>query len=108
MRGFPGSGGSGPSSGTGSTGGPTTGGAPPKGRSVVAEVYPSLWSSDFPRRGRTPDEHDAYAVAARLSRAQTSGELEAFFTAPEDPAARELARIEGWILGVRAADVGLP
>ena len=36
----------------------------PAGRSAIAEVYPALWSRDFPREGRTGDEHDAYSIAA--------------------------------------------
>jgi hypothetical protein len=40
----------------------------PPGETVVAEVYPSLWSSIFPRRNRNRDRHDAYSVAAWLRR----------------------------------------
>ena len=38
----------------------------PGGVSAIAEVYPSLWNRGFPREGRTPDQHDAYSVAAWL------------------------------------------
>ncbi len=41
----------------------------PTGRSAIAEVFPALWSRDFPREGRTGDEHDAYSIAAWLARA---------------------------------------
>jgi len=32
-------------------------------RSVIAEVYPALWSRTFPSAGRTPDQQDAFAIA---------------------------------------------
>lgn len=72
----------------------------PAGRSVVAEVYPALWSRGFAREGRTGDQHDAYSIAAWLSRADRDGSLAAFLkpdlTAPECT----VAQVEGWILGV--------
>lgn len=79
---------------------PFDGWRPRRGRSVVAEVYPSLWSGQFPRRARGPDQHDAYAVAAWLSRADASGELEACFVPKLSPEEREVAHFEGWILGL--------
>ena len=35
-----------------------------EGESVIAEVYPSLFRRRFPREDRTPDEQDAFCVAA--------------------------------------------
>jgi len=72
----------------------------PDGKSVVAEVYPALWMRRFERDGRDGDEHAAYAVAAWLQRADISGSLERFFKPPLTSVEREVARIEGWILGV--------
>lgn len=73
----------------------------PPERSAVAEVYPSLWSRGFARNGRTPDQHDAYSVACWMREADLSGRLSDFFdpslTSPE----REVAQVEGWILGVK-------
>ena len=37
---------------------PFDGWSPPPNRSVVAEVYPALWSRTFPSAGRTPDQQD--------------------------------------------------
>jgi hypothetical protein len=34
---------------------------------VIAEAYPSLWKQAFPREERTPNQHDAYTIAAYLS-----------------------------------------
>jgi hypothetical protein len=72
----------------------------PAGRSALAEVYPALWKHAFPSEGRTPDQHDAYAVAAWLRRADLDGHLPAFLAPSLTPAERAVAKLEGWILGV--------
>ncbi len=72
----------------------------PAGRSVIAEVYPRLWSGSFPREARDGDQHDAYSVAARLRAADEDGSLAAFFTPELTSRERRVAGIEGWILGV--------
>jgi hypothetical protein len=66
----------------------------------VAEVYPSLWTRRFPREGRDGDEQAAYAVAAWLQRADQSNNLDGFLNPPLTAEEREIAAIEGWILGV--------
>jgi hypothetical protein len=71
------------------------------GRSVIAEVYPSLWSRSFAREGRTADQHDAYSVAAWMCQADLDGSLESFFEPNLSPAERTVAQIEGWILGIK-------
>src|SRR5215469_3665413 len=50
----------------------------PQGRSVLSEVYPSLWMKRFPRHGRNSDQHAAYSVAAWLRRADLNGTLSQF------------------------------
>jgi len=72
----------------------------PAGRSAIAEVYPSLWRSGFPPQDRTPDQHDAYCIAAWLARADRDGTLPGYLNPDLAPAERAVARIEGWILGV--------
>jgi hypothetical protein len=72
----------------------------PARRSVIAEVYPSLWRGQFPSEGRTADQQDAYAIAARLRLADADGNLAAFFDPRLAPDERTVARIEGWILGI--------
>jgi hypothetical protein len=74
-------------------------GVPPN-RSVVAEVYPALWSRTFPSTGRTSDQQDAFATAEWLRREDTDGSLEKFFHPELGPHERKAAEIEGWILGV--------
>jgi hypothetical protein len=72
----------------------------PKGRSAIAEVYPALWSDDFARRDRTSDQHDAYSIAAWLSRADRQGQLGGFLKPELTETERAVAKAEGWILGV--------
>ena len=50
----------------------------PAGHSAIAEVYPALWSRGFANEGRTGDQHDAFSIAAWLSRAYRDGSLTAF------------------------------
>jgi len=72
----------------------------PAGRSAVAEVYPALWSRGFARESRTADQHDAYSIAAALSRADRNGSLAAFLNPDLTPPERTVAQVEGWIMGV--------
>jgi hypothetical protein len=70
-------------------------------RSVIAEVYPSLWSSGFAREERTTDQHDAYSVAAWMRQADFDGSLASFFDPYLSPPERTMAQVEGWILGIK-------
>ena len=70
------------------------------GCSAIAEVYPALWSRKFAREGRDGDQHDAYCIAASLSRADRDGSLAAFLKPDLTPRERAVAKVEGWILGV--------
>ena len=72
----------------------------PLGQSAIAEVYPALWSRSFANEGRTADQHDAFSIAAWLSRADRDGSLAALLNPDLSPSERTLALVEGWILGV--------
>jgi hypothetical protein len=73
----------------------------PAGRSVVAEVYPSLWTRRFPNdEERNKDQQAAYATAAWLRRADMNGSLGRYFNPPLEPEERTIAEVEGWILSV--------
>jgi hypothetical protein len=72
----------------------------PQGSSVVAEVYPSLWTRRYPRDDRDGDEHAAYAAAAWLQRADRNGSFGNYWNPPLTPEELGIAKIEGWILGV--------
>jgi hypothetical protein len=73
----------------------------PAHRSVIVEVYPSLFNREFPREGRTTDQHDAYSVAAWLRRTDFNGTLAEFLKPFLTPTERQVAQIEGWILGIK-------
>jgi hypothetical protein len=72
----------------------------PADRSVIAEVYPALWSRGFPREGRTSDQHDAFSVAQWLRWADLDGSLKAYFSPKLSAQECGVAGVEGWILGV--------
>jgi hypothetical protein len=72
----------------------------PAGRCAIAEVYPSLWRGRFPPEGRTPDQHDAFCIAAWLARADRDSTLGSYLNPDLSPAERAVAQVEGWILGV--------
>jgi hypothetical protein len=72
----------------------------PPNTSVIAEVYPALWSKSFPSEGRTTDQQDALATAEWLRRTDTAGTLSDVLSPVLAPADRTIAEIEGWILGI--------
>jgi hypothetical protein len=79
---------------------PFDGWAPASGKSVIAEVYPSVLRRRFKAEDRSPDEHDAYSVARWLAQSDADGILERYFSPPLTPDERAVADREGWILGV--------
>lgn len=72
----------------------------PEGKSVIAEVYPSLFRRRHPIEGRTADEHDAWSVAVWLQDADRREILDSYFSPPLTLPERQTAMLEGWILGV--------
>lgn len=72
----------------------------PEGKSVIAEVYPSIFRVRYPKESRTSDEHDAYAVAHWLCEAAGRGALDRYFSPPLTIEERRVAELEGWILGI--------
>jgi hypothetical protein len=79
---------------------PFDGWQPPADRSVIAEVYASLFRNRYPRAGRILDEQDAYAIARWLEETARGTILARYFDPPLTPEERRLASREGWILGV--------
>jgi hypothetical protein len=73
----------------------------PAGHSAIAEAYPALWRHGFAMAERTPDQHDAYCIAAALERADGDGRLAAWLSPDLTQAERAAALIERWILAVR-------
>lgn len=72
----------------------------PRHTSVIAEVYPRLWSAQYPRNTMTADQHDAFSVAAQLRDADARGRLNAMLSPVLTARERAVAQVEGWILGV--------
>ena len=71
----------------------------PNERSVVAEVYPRLFSRRFPTGQRSPDQHDAYSIAEWMRQSDADGELVRSLILPTADSDRATASVEGWILG---------
>ncbi len=73
---------------------------PPK-RSVVTEMFPSLFRKRYsPRRNYTADDHDAMSVARWLKEMDSRRHLQSYFNPPLTAKEKDIARLEGWILGV--------
>lgn len=73
----------------------------PKNKSALLEIYPSLWSKNYPREDRTPDQHDAYVTAAWMRQVDLDGSLGEKYLKPKmTPSEALIGRLEGWILGV--------
>ena len=72
----------------------------PDDKSVVAEIYPSLFRNRYPRDGRTSHEQDAYASACWLAEMDRRLLLPRYFRPPLSNAECTSAKLEGWILGV--------
>ena len=79
---------------------PFDGWSPPAGKTVIAEVYPSIFRNRYEKKDRTPDAQDAYAVARWLAECAARGSLERYFNPPLTIDERRVAEREGWILGV--------
>jgi hypothetical protein len=77
---------------------PFDGWSVPPNRSVVAEVYPALWSRTFPSAGRTSHQQDAFAIAEWLRRANCDGSLKKFLYPELEPGERKTAQVTGGIL----------
>jgi hypothetical protein len=72
----------------------------PAGKSVITEVWPTLFRKMYPfAPGQTRDQHDAYVVARWLQETDRSGELAQYLQLMPGDAA--IVSREGWILGVR-------
>ncbi|MFU8894353.1 MAG: hypothetical protein ACNA8L_12080 [Luteolibacter sp.] len=80
---------------------PFDGWSPAPGCSVIAEVYPSLWSRSYPIEGRTPDQHDAYSIARWMRETDATGNLPQYFNPQLAPQDHATACYEGWILGLQ-------
>lgn len=72
----------------------------PAGRHAVVDVYPALWKHAFAPADRTSDQHDAYAAASWLQRADRAGTLGDDLQPKLTHSEMMVAQVEGWIFGV--------
>jgi hypothetical protein len=72
----------------------------PEKKSVIAEVYPSILRNRYPRGDRTADQRDAYSVARWLTEADERSFLAQYFQPLLTEEEREIADLEGWIMGI--------
>lgn len=72
----------------------------PNGKSANVEVYPSIFRSCYLRKGRSADEQDAFATARWLRETSERGILDRYLDPPLTAEERELAELEGRILGI--------
>ena len=79
---------------------PYEGWQPSMGHSLLTEIYPSLWSKLYPHQNRTPDQHDAYVASRWLQETDQKGELPPYLHPELTLEEEQIARFEGWILGV--------
>ena len=72
----------------------------PSQKSVVAEVYPSIFRHRYDQGDRTADQQDAYSTARWLSEMDDRGFLGSYFGPPLTDNQRRQCDLEGWILGI--------
>ncbi|MEM9944367.1 MAG: hypothetical protein AAF939_22630 [Planctomycetota bacterium] len=80
---------------------PFDGWKPETGRSVIAEVFPSIFRNRYARDNRTVDQQDAFSIASWLFQTDQDGYLNSrYLNPPLTSDQQNIAELEGWILGV--------
>ncbi|MFM2171548.1 MAG: hypothetical protein RI957_1777 [Verrucomicrobiota bacterium] len=79
---------------------PFDGWSPEMQTSVITEVYPSMWNLDYARENRSADQHDAYSIARWMRDTDANGRLTQAFHPYLTEKEQNIARFEGWILGL--------
>lgn len=79
---------------------PFDGWDPRPGRSVIAEVYPTIFRRRYERDLPTGDQRDACAVCSWLQDRDQQDLLTGYFQPPLTSEEQERGRLEGWMLGV--------
>jgi hypothetical protein len=78
---------------------PFDGWHPPKGTTVIAEIYPALWSRLFKNTTFNTHQQDAFASASWMKLQDSQNLLTKHFNLDLSASVRKIAEIEGWILG---------
>jgi hypothetical protein len=71
-----------------------------EGKSVIAEVYPSIFRNRYRPKQPTKDQQDAYAISRWLKEMDERDFLMQYFDPPLTEQERKVAELEGWILGI--------
>lgn len=79
---------------------PFDGWTPPPGRSVIAEIYPALWSRTWPAGDRDSHQHDAWSSARWMRERDADGTLVDWWNPRLSETEAVIAGVEGWILGL--------
>lgn len=79
---------------------PFDGWTPPPGRSVIAEIYPALWSRTWPAGDRDSHQHDAWSSARWMRERDADGTLADWWNPRLSETEAVIAGVEGWILGL--------
>lgn len=79
---------------------PFDGWALPMNKSVLVEVYPSIFRHRYPREERTEHQHDAYSIAKWLAEMDQRKALDHYSHPPLTGKERRIVTLEGWIFGV--------
>lgn len=79
---------------------PFDGWQPLEGKTVISEVYPSVFRNRYPRDDRDVDSQDAYSVARWMEETARKGALSHYLNPPLTKVEKEIAALEGWILGI--------
>jgi hypothetical protein len=72
----------------------------PLGANVISEIWPTVFRHRYPAESRSVDQQDAYSVCRWLNDMDSLGQLGRFFNPPLTDSEREVANLEGWILGI--------
>ncbi len=67
---------------------------------MIVEIYPALVRKRYPKKSRTDDQQDAYAIARWLVEMDRNGFLGRYFDPRLTDEQWRVADLEGWIFGV--------
>jgi hypothetical protein len=72
----------------------------PDDKSVIAEVYPSIFRRRYQRFFKSIDEKDAYSIARWFQENDSQNMLDYYFRPPLAETVIKQVKLEGWILGI--------
>lgn len=79
---------------------PFDGFIPPPNKTIIAEMYPSIFRRRYPRAEESADKHDAFVLASWLQETHEEKLLHKYFDVQLGHERMRIAELEGWILGI--------